>query len=152
MWDKKVIEVKRKLRYYKEVINPNLEVQNYLYVLTSSKKKISIAKIRTNSHELHSELGHWTIPKTPWVERNCHLCESTSFEDERHFLLDCPTYSHIRLQFHNLCYNANLCNLLTCQNYGNPGTILSKFFEHRNKNFVQLGFLRLRMWKLRVVI
>ena len=50
MWDKKVLEAKRKLQYYKEVINPNLEVQNYLFVITSSKKKINIAKIRTNSH------------------------------------------------------------------------------------------------------
>jgi len=58
MWDKKVLEVKIKLRYYKEFINSNLEVQNYLFVVTSSKKKISIAKIRTNSHELHSETGH----------------------------------------------------------------------------------------------
>ena len=46
-----------KLRYYKDVVNHNLEDQNYLYVLTSVKKKISIAKIRTNSHELHSEGG-----------------------------------------------------------------------------------------------
>jgi len=90
MWDKKVLEVKRKLQYYKEVINPNLEVQNYLFVLTSSKKKINIAKIRTNSHELHSETGRWTIPKMPWVERTCHLCESTNFEGERHFLLYFP--------------------------------------------------------------
>ena len=55
MWFDKELEEKRKLRYYKDVINPNLEDQNYLSVLPSVKKKISIAKIRTNSHELHSE-------------------------------------------------------------------------------------------------
>jgi len=55
MWDEKVLEGKIKLRYYKEIINPNLEDQKYLSTLTSSKKKINIAKIRTNSHELHSE-------------------------------------------------------------------------------------------------
>ena len=27
LWDEKVLEVKRKLRYYKEVINTNLECQ-----------------------------------------------------------------------------------------------------------------------------
>ena len=54
MWYDKELEEKRKLRYYKDVINPNLENQNYLFVLTSIKKKISIAKIRRNSHELHS--------------------------------------------------------------------------------------------------
>jgi hypothetical protein len=50
MWCDKELEEKRKLRYYKDVINPNLEDQNYLSVLTSVKKKINIAKIRTNSH------------------------------------------------------------------------------------------------------
>ena len=58
MLDKKEIEVKIKLRYYKEVINPNLEDQKYLSILTSLKKKINITKIRTNSHELHYETRH----------------------------------------------------------------------------------------------
>jgi hypothetical protein len=56
MWCDKELEEKRKLRYYKDVINPNLEDQNYLSVFPSVKKKISIAKIRTNSHELHNEI------------------------------------------------------------------------------------------------
>ena len=52
MWCDKELEEKRKLRYYKDVINHNIKDQNYLSVLPSVKKKISIAKIRTNSHEL----------------------------------------------------------------------------------------------------
>ena len=68
-WREKDLEAKRKLRYYKEVIKPTLEDQ----ILTSSKKKTNIAKIRTNSHELHSETSRWAVPKTPWVERICHL-------------------------------------------------------------------------------
>ena len=39
MWCDKELEEKRKLMYYKDVINPNLKDQNYLYVLTSVKKK-----------------------------------------------------------------------------------------------------------------
>jgi hypothetical protein len=65
MWCDKELEEKIKLSYYKDVINPNLEDQNFLFVLTSVKKKISIAKIRTSYHELHSETGHWSIPKMP---------------------------------------------------------------------------------------
>ena len=64
MWWEKNLVVKRKLRQYKEVINRNLEHQKYLLVVSSSRKKINIAKIRTNSHELHSETGSWSIPKT----------------------------------------------------------------------------------------
>jgi hypothetical protein len=64
-----IIEEKIKLRYYKDVINPNIEDQNYLSAFPSVKKKISIAKIRSNSDELHSETGRWSILKSPWDER-----------------------------------------------------------------------------------
>ena len=84
--------------------------------------------IRTNSHELHSETG----TKTLWVERIFHLYENMNIEDENHFLLECPAYTHIRSQFHNLCCNTDLPSLLTCQSYSELGTLLSKLFEHRN--------------------
>jgi len=50
MWCDKELEEIRKLRYYRDVVNPNLEDQNCLSLLPSVKKKISIAKIITNSH------------------------------------------------------------------------------------------------------
>ena len=133
MWCEKDIEAIRKLRYYKEVINPTLEDQKYLLVLTSSKKKINIAKISwTNSHELHSETGRWTVPKTLWVERICHLCKDMNIEDENNFLLECSAYTHIRSQFHNLCCNTDLPRILTCQNCSELRMILSNLFEHMN--------------------
>jgi hypothetical protein len=39
----KELEDKRKLGYYKELVNPNLEDQKYLSVLRCAKKKINIA-------------------------------------------------------------------------------------------------------------
>jgi hypothetical protein len=110
------------------VVNPNLEDQKYLSFLISAKNKISIAKIKTNSHELHSETGHWTIPKTLWDERIFHICDTKRVEDEKHFLLDFPTYSQIRSQFKNICHNIDLPNLLSHQNYGDLGMLLSMFF------------------------
>jgi hypothetical protein len=133
MWCDKELEEKRKLRYYKDAINANIEDQNYLSVLPSVKKKISIAKIRTNSHEIHSETGRWSIPKTPWDERVCHLCDTKKVEDEKHFLLDCPAYTHIRSHFQNIDQTTNLPNLLTQQKYGDLGKLLLILFEHRNK-------------------
>jgi hypothetical protein len=59
------LRISKKLVYYKEVIKPKLRDQNYLSIVASFKKKINIAKIRTNVHELHSETGRWTRPKTP---------------------------------------------------------------------------------------
>jgi hypothetical protein len=128
MWCDKELADKRKLRYYKEVVNLNLKYQKYLSVLRSSKKKISIAKIRTNSHELHSKIGHLTIPKTPWDERNCHLCDTKRVEDEKHFLLDFPSYSQTRPQFKNVFHNTGFPCLLSHQNYGDLGTLLSMHF------------------------
>jgi hypothetical protein len=133
MWCDKELEEKRKLRYYKDVINFNLEDQNYLSVLPSVKKKIRIAKIQINSHELHSETWRWLIPKTPWNERVCHLCDTKKVEDENHFLLDCPVYTLIRSHFQNVDHITNLPNLLTQQKYGDLGKLLLMLFEHRNK-------------------
>lgn len=67
------------------MINPNLEYQKYVSSLTSVKKKIDIDKIRTNSHELYSETKCWTIPKTPRIERICHLYDTKKVEDENTF-------------------------------------------------------------------
>ena len=76
MWCDKELEEKRKLRFYKNIIKHNLEDQNYIYVLIIVKKKVIISKIRKNSHELHSENRRWSIPKMPWDERVCHLCDT----------------------------------------------------------------------------
>jgi hypothetical protein len=93
LWCDKELEGKIKLRYYKEVINHNIEDQKHLFVLISVKKKINIAKIRANSHELYSETGHWTIPKTPWNGIIYHLCDTKRVEDEKIFLFEYPTYT-----------------------------------------------------------
>lgn len=49
MWCYKELEDKRNIRYYKEVINLNLENQKYIFVLTIVNKKNNIAKISINS-------------------------------------------------------------------------------------------------------
>ena len=55
--------------YYKDIINPKLEDKKYLSNVARFEKKIIIAKIRTNSHDTHTEIGKWTRPKTPWEGR-----------------------------------------------------------------------------------
>ena len=127
LWCEKYLTSKGKLSYYKKVINPTLEDQKYLSILTSSKKKINIAKIRTNSHELHSETGRWAVPKMPWMERINHICENRSIEDENHFLLECPAYNTLDFNF------TIFATILTFLAFYNVGRLLSKLFEHRNK-------------------
>ena len=99
LWCDKNLEIKRKSRCYKEVINPNLENQKHIFVLTSTKKNINIANIRTNSHELHSETRYWTIPKASRPKNIFHLCENMSVEDENYFLLEFPSVPTLDLNF-----------------------------------------------------
>ena len=65
MWDVKKMEDKRKLRYYKEVINPIVDNQNYLSMLTTIKSKMNISRIRNKSRELQSDSKRSSTPKTP---------------------------------------------------------------------------------------
>lgn len=58
------LEGKRKLIYYKEVINPTLDNHNFLSLLSNNKKKMNIATIITNYHEIQSEARWWSIPKS----------------------------------------------------------------------------------------
>jgi len=76
------------------VINSKLEEQKYLFVLSSVNNKINIPKIRANSYERHGEIGHWTIPKTSWVERIFHLCDVKNIENEKYFFLECLVYGY----------------------------------------------------------
>ena len=131
MWEK--LAVKRKLRYYKEVINPNLEDQKYFSVVTISQKKINIAKIRMNSHELHSEQGVGLFLKLHG-RKEFSICVSLWVLRMKITLLECLAYTHIGYEFHSICYNTNLYNLLTCKSYSELGKLLGKPFDgHMNK-------------------
>jgi hypothetical protein len=113
----KELENTRKLRYYNEVVNPNLENKKYLYILISIKNKINIAKIRKKTlirSTVKRDIGQFA--KMLWVKRTCHLCYIMKVEDEKYFLLKCPTYTHIKSHFQNICYNINLIDFLTHQN------------------------------------
>jgi hypothetical protein len=86
--------------------------QNYLYISISVKKKISIAKIRTNSHELHRKNG---IKK---ILKHCVLKEFVIFVTLRglkmkntflHNVLHAPTIHH------NFKIFATILTLLTFQ-------------------------------------
>lgn len=123
MWDSKELEGKRKLRYYKEVINPTLDNHNYLSMLTSTKNKMDIARIITNSHELWSETWEWSTPKTPWDDRIFQICDTKKVEDEKNFIFDCPVLAHICSHFPIINHTSNLFDFLSKPNYNDLGTI-----------------------------
>ena len=91
-----------------------------------------------NSHELHSETMSWTVPKTLLAKRIFNLYEIMNIEDENHIFLECLTYTHIKSEFQNICFNTYLSNLLAPQNYGKLGMLVFKLFKHRNKILKQI--------------
>ena len=42
------MEVNKKIRYYKYIRNPNLEDQNYVCILMSSKTKLILPRLKQN--------------------------------------------------------------------------------------------------------
>jgi len=102
-------------------------------MLTSTKKKMSITRIRTNSHQLRSETGRWSTSKTPSEDRICQICDTKKVEDENQFLLDCMTITHIRSQFPIISHTSNLLDLLSQPNYSDLEMLIPLLFDHRNK-------------------
>ena len=88
---------------------------------------------RTNSHEIQSEIEWFYIPKATWNDIIYHICDTKKVEDEKHFLLDCLTLTHIHSQFPTICHTSNLIELLSQPTYSDLGALISLLFNHRNK-------------------
>ena len=115
------------------MINPTLEYHNYLSVLNNIKKKMNITRIRTNSHELQSETELCFIPKTPQNIRIRKIYDTKQEEDEKNFLLDYYSLTHIHSQFPNIYHASNILDLLSQPTYSDLGMLLSILFDHKNK-------------------
>jgi hypothetical protein len=82
----------------------------FLSVVNSDNDRVSMTRFRTSSHKLQIEIGSYTIPKTTINDRTCKKCNLNSVEDELHFLLNCPKYSHLRGELVSSCFNKNITN------------------------------------------
>ena len=75
-------------------IQPCFKRANYLNIIDIPKYRNALAKLRLNSHKLNIETG-----RHRQIERNlriCTLCNMNDIEDEFHFFLVCPFYTHFR--------------------------------------------------------
>ena len=80
-------------RLYK-YIKGSFVFKDYLSKITDKHLRISLSKIRLGSHNFMNERGRWHLPKLPYSERLCNLCNEV--EDEYHILLLCPRYKKFR--------------------------------------------------------
>ena len=85
-------DVEKKLGLYSKVKTDFL-VDQYLEMPSFKDRKI-ISKFLCSNHRLRIETGRHI--GTLRENRICKLCEMNRVEDEKHFLLECPTYDTIR--------------------------------------------------------
>ena len=120
----------------------NFELKPYLNVISSTKFRKALSRIRLSSHRLEIEAGRWHKPqKIPRNERKCRHCNT--LEDEFHFLLECKTFSDLRKQYIKPYFwrNPNMIKFTELMKSENP-TIIRKLaiytykcFEIRNRNY-----------------
>lgn len=73
------------------------EISPYLQKLCNRKLRNSLSKLRLSSHQLLIEKGrHSGIVRQ---NRICVLCNKGEIEDEYHFVLICPQYHQLRMQY-----------------------------------------------------
>ena len=66
-----------------------------------------LMQFRMGSHALPVEQIRHTRPAVPRHLRRCTLCGTRALGDERHFVLDCPHFAHVRRQFWSLYQDAD---------------------------------------------
>ena len=59
-----------------------------------------ISRWRLSNHRLQIEVGRYTKPKTPRMDRVCSMCNI--LEDEQHVIFACPRYQRLREKYKQL--------------------------------------------------
>ena len=110
-------------------------IPRHLKLCVSFVVQQCLARLRLGGHDLQIRLGRLKkrSSRVPRGERLCRLCSSVGaafhaqregpvcVEDVRHFLLDCPAYQHIRLQYDDVfartyspCESTHMLSVFDC--------------------------------------
>ena len=124
-------------------LNPTHSVKNYLKKRLEFVYSKLITKIRLSEHSLFIEVGR--RQNIQRENRLCTLCDNKTIEDEFHFILSCPFYHDLRINYIKKYFYVRpsvfkLIKLLNSENIktlNNFGKYLYKAFLRRemfNKN------------------
>ena len=92
-WHTEIHESNRAITF--KWLCPTFEYKKYLDVLTVTKIRLALTRLRLSSHRLCVETGRWQKPcKIPYEDRKCTFCNL--LEDEFHFILECKVYNDLR--------------------------------------------------------
>ena len=118
------------------------ELAFHLKNVSVKKFRTALTRLRMSSHNLEIEAGRWHRPNViPRDERKCQLCNE--LEDEFHFILECPLYHELRVEYINRYYwrRPNIPRFIELLQSENANIIrklaifVQKSFEKRNRTF-----------------
>ena len=116
-----------RLEFYK-TIKKDFGFEEYL--LTAYEIRKNIAKLRTSTHSLEIQRGrHKNQHRT---ERICRTCKLDKVENERHFLIECPSYDLIRIR-HDMKRFTNISELMRETPHCSLGTFIIRALDLREK-------------------
>ena len=81
---------------YKHLVD-NFTIQSYLQKSFNPTYRKYLSKFRPPAHSLSIEKGRYN--NTNRRDRICNLCISSDIEDEFHFILKCPIYNDLRVNY-----------------------------------------------------
>ena len=81
-----------KLKTY-ALLKNNINQEKYLTIIKNVSHRIALTKLRLSNHILMIEKGRHQSQHL--FDRTCPFCPN-KIENEQHFILKCPTYSHLR--------------------------------------------------------
>ena len=87
-------EIAKKLRLYSD-IKQKFDIAPYMNLPFQDRQIIS--RIVGSCHTLHIETGRQR--DIPGEEALCKICDLKQVEDEEHFIIECPAYHEILLDF-----------------------------------------------------
>ncbi len=89
--------LQNKLQCY-STLNRTTTFANYLLIKPFKERQI-LSKYRLSDHDLEIERGRHRQTWTEREQRICRHCDLQQIEDEKHFLMMCPKYLHVRETF-----------------------------------------------------
>jgi len=93
---------KPKLRTYK-TIKCKLQLEPYLLSQNHKKGRYLLTGLRSGSNKLRIETGRHKRPREKEQDRICMTCMSGAIENEKHFMIHCKAYKHLRdAMLHNI--------------------------------------------------
>ena len=101
-WWPGVVSRSSPLVLYKK-FKSGLENERFLDLLPY-KLRIGISQLRLSAHQLRIVTGRYSHNRIDGSMRLCTLCDRSDIEDEYHFVIFCPAYSHLRQQYINPYY------------------------------------------------